>query len=879
MKNSLLKRSVGVGALFFMTVMNGQSTETIIRDFISNDVSFRGVSKAVEFKILNEDSSESLKANVVDVQQTVNGIPVYHSLAKAVIKDGKMWSFNNNFDRVQNVSKYAKPNSVASAFSAAVNNLGLNESNYTLVADGVSVDNPKAEQVANFAYYYQKDGKLVPARLFFIDDSKNHAVWQVMVNLENNEILEKYNTTLSCNFHDGAYSEVEGNSVAHNHVHSLPAYVENQLAQANKAASAAVISASYNVFPFPTEAPTFGPRAVLTDPWDITASPLGWQDNGTSSFTYTRGNNVHAYFDNAATNTPPTTDRTDGGPSYNFNFPYAEGPNISAYDNKHSAITNLFYANNMIHDVFYRFGFTESSKNFQTNNFDKGGRGNDAVNAEGFDGSGYNNANFNAGYETETTVAAPRMQMFLWKSGEMGIKQKLFYNSPADAVNRPPVAAGGAVSGKQLFSIPVTGDVVIPNVANGCSTLTAGSLNGKIALLNWAPGGAGECTPLAKVKNAQAAGAKGAIIHRTNSNTPIDVAGTDQTVVIPSIMIGLDEGNYILSQINAGTTVNVDLKDMGFGYKNSSFDNGVMIHEYGHGISNRLTGNSMGCLNNAEQMGEGWSDFFALMLTNKPSYTAATARGIATYSNGQDPSAVGIRPRKYSPDFAINDYTYGRTNGMQYNDGGVIRVDVHSVGFVWATMLWDLHWKLAEKYGYASDIVANPNSGSAKVVQLVVDGLKLQPCSPDFVSGRDAIIAADLAKGGDNECLIWNVFARRGLGVNASAGSNNSINDQVENFDLPEQCKLATSDVNKTKAFNVYPNPAKGEFFIAGKPTLSQGSVKVDIYDISGKVVKSFERKKNSVDAVSTANMAKGIYLVNISENGNIIQTDKLIVE
>ena len=40
-------------------------------------------------------------------------------------------------------------------------------------------------------------------------------------------------------------------------------------------------------------------------------------------------------------------------------------------------------------------------------------------------------------------------------------------------------------------------------------------------------------------------------------------------------------------------------------------------HEYGHGISNRLTGGpgTVSCLNNGEQMGEGWVDGFALMMT------------------------------------------------------------------------------------------------------------------------------------------------------------------------------------------------------------------------------------------------------------------------
>lgn len=866
MKNSLLKRSIGVGAIFFMTVVNGQSTENIIRDFISTDASFKGVQKPMDFKVVNEDSSSSLKSNVVDVQQTVNGIPIYHSLAKAVIKDGKMWSFKNNFDKNLNVSKYANVNSVTSALEAALSHLGLTNTNYKLIPDGTTLDNPSANDVANFAYYYQKDNKLVPSRLFFIDDAKNNAFWQIMVNLENNEILEKNNMVISCNFHDDAYAATE--TEGHEHSHFLPAYVENQINKAHKASTAAVASASYNVFPFPIEAPTFGTRSVLTDPWDIASSPLGWHDTGNTNFTYTRGNNVWAYFDNAGTNSPPNTDMTEGGSSLDFNFPYAEAAEISAYSNKHAAITNLFYANNMIHDIFYKFGFTESAKNFQINNFDKGGRGNDAVRAEGFDGSGYNNANFNAGYETESSVALPRMQMYLWKSGTLGLKQKLFYNSPADAVTRPGVAAGAANFGKQLFSIPITGDLVIPSVQNGCSSMS--SMAGKIAFIQYSPGGAGECTPITKVRNAQAAGAKGAVLHRTNSNTPIDMSGVDNSITMTSIMLGKDEGDYILSQINNGITVNVDLRDMGNGYKNSSFDNGVIIHEYGHGISNRLTGNSMGCLNNAEQMGEGWSDFFALMLTNKPEYTEATARGIATYSSGQSTTGQGIRGRKYSPDFAVNNYTYNNIRGA---------FSPHDVGQVWATMLWDLHWKMAEKYGYASDIVANPNSGSAKVVQLVVDGLKLQPCSPDFVSGRNAILEADALKGGADECMIWEVFAKRGLGVNANAGSNNSVEDQTEDYNIPEKCKLATSEVGKNKAYNVYPNPAKREFFIAGKPTLNQGSVKVEVLDITGKVIKSFDRKKNSVEAVSTSSMPKGVYVVSISENGKVIQTDKLIVE
>jgi extracellular elastinolytic metalloproteinase len=68
----------------------------------------------------------------------------------------------------------------------------------------------------------------------------------------------------------------------------------------------------------------------------------------------------------------------------------------------------------------------------------------------------------------------------------------------------------------------------------------------------------------------------------------------------------------------------------------------------------------------------------------------------------------------------------------------------------------------------------------------VTDGLKLQVCRPGFVDSRDAILLADrINYGGANQELIWNVFARRGLGYSANQGLSTSRFDQVEAFDLP----------------------------------------------------------------------------------------------
>ncbi|MBK8610662.1 MAG: M36 family metallopeptidase [Chitinophagaceae bacterium] len=69
-------------------------------------------------------------------------------------------------------------------------------------------------------------------------------------------------------------------------------------------------------------------------------------------------------------------------------------PTVTTPPNQQFNITNLFYWNNLIHDIFYGYGFTEVGGNFRDDNLGRGGVGNDHVNAEAQDGSGSNNANF-----------------------------------------------------------------------------------------------------------------------------------------------------------------------------------------------------------------------------------------------------------------------------------------------------------------------------------------------------------------------------------------------------------------------------------------------------------------------------------------------------
>ena len=78
---------------------------------------------------------------------------------------------------------------------------------------------------------------------------------------------------------------------------------------------------------------------------------------------------------------------------------------------------------------------------------------------------------------------------------------------------------------------------------------------------------------------------------------------------------------------------------------------------------------------------------------------------------------------------------------------------------------------------------------------MVIDGLKGQACSPGFEDGRNAILEADTTlSGGDNGDIIWNVFARRGMGYSADQGSTNNRSDGSEAFDLPPGVPTMTED-------------------------------------------------------------------------------------
>jgi Zn-dependent metalloprotease len=160
-----------------------------------------------------------------------------------------------------------------------------------------------------------------------------------------------------------------------------------------------------------TESPQHGARQLVSFVGDTTINTTaGWM--GTS--TVTTGNNVEAYLDTNADNAPDANNGTNlsnghaFAPDQNFTFPFSTSADPRTQ--QAAVVTNLFYYNNIMHDFSYQLGFTETARNFQTNNYGRGGLGADSVRAEAQDGSGTNNANF----ATPPDGQRPRMQQYLF---------------------------------------------------------------------------------------------------------------------------------------------------------------------------------------------------------------------------------------------------------------------------------------------------------------------------------------------------------------------------------------------------------------------------------------------------------------------------------
>ncbi|MFI1030376.1 M36 family metallopeptidase [Streptomyces sp. NPDC020951] len=196
--------------------------------------------------------------------------------------------------------------------------------------------------------------------------------------------------------------------------------------------------------------------------------------------------------------------------------------------------------------------------------------------------------------------------------------------------------------------------------------------------------------------------------------------------------------------------------------RHTAMDVDVLRHEFTHGVTSRLVGglhDANGLREEqSEAMGEGWSDYFALTIRNFFREREHTVVGDWVVDR-----PGGLRQRPYDDSYPGDFGDIGKaTGGLDYTK-------IHNVGEIWCAALLETTRRISAELG-------SKERGYRVAWQAVVDGLKLTPKNPSFLTARGAILRAlkDLKGTAFTEAeypqvrkAAWGSFARYGMGFDA----------------------------------------------------------------------------------------------------------------
>lgn len=672
--------------------------------------------------------------------------------ARNLIPQGQI-APDTNFGDVTQAIKYAVDKASDGQMNIELGSFEQKEQyqvfNASVQSDTVALGSkPRAKKV-----YFDGNNGLIPSYYVEVEisqaDSVSGELFSYVVNALTGKILHEQSMTVDDSvFHYRAYVEEDKTPLQGPHGNVIPALEPGNVTEILDASLV-----SLDTMPF----------LSTQDPW----LP--------EDATTTRGNNAFAYADVIAPQgfslgdftAEVTSDKT-------FDYVIDESERANSFGNRKAAIVNLFYMTNFLHNYYYDYGFDEASGNAQFSNYGRGGLEGDPLLLEAQDNSGLNNANMS----TPTDGASPRMQQFLWTDIDavVGEDWGITITNP-DSIG---VLGTSQVAsfGPQQYS-DVTGEVVriddgddaagAASVTDGCQpAINADDLVDKIVIID-----RGACAFVTKVLNAQDAGAAGVIIvNNVDDGTPAPMGGADSTVTIASQGLSFQDGKTIYDLIDAGTTVEAELFST-FPLKDSTFDNAIIAHEFGHYIQNRLVGNGVGLGNfQGRAMGEGWADVHAMLFVTKEEDLLLPGNeelGLG-YAVGTFVTDFfrGIRRAPYTTDMTVNPYTFEHITTGAGPDGfpATTNLSPHGAGEIWAVALWELYVSLVNTHGFAE--------GKDRMSRYVVEGYKLTPGNPLYTEARDAILAATFANDATDFELALAAFAKRGMGLGAVSPARNS---------------------------------------------------------------------------------------------------------
>jgi MYXO-CTERM domain-containing protein len=191
-------------------------------------------------------------------------------------------------------------------------------------------------------------------------------------------------------------------------------------------------------------------------------------------------------------------------------------------------------------------------------------------------------------------------------------------------------------------------------------------------------------------------------------------------------------------------------------------------------------------------MGEGWSDFHAMLLMVKDAdaqvasnlnYSGVYALAAYTmYGLTADSYYYGIRRVPYSTDMTKNGLTFrmiGDGNALPstvptaFGADGSQNSEAHNTGEVWATMLWECYAALLRD----TPTRLSFDEANHRMRKYIVDAYKGTPVNPTVLQARDALLAVASAKDSIDYGEFWQAFAKRGAGMLATGPDSGSLDN------------------------------------------------------------------------------------------------------
>jgi hypothetical protein len=505
--------------------------------------------------------------------------------------------------------------------------------------------------------------------------------------------------------------------------------------------------------------------------------------------TVTTGNNVDAYADlylpDGFSDGDVRPDITAPGTFdyvYDTTKPAVHGAALVDVDpiQTKAAAVQLFYTTNWLHDDWYESGFDEAAGNAQHDNYGRGGAGGDRMLAESDDSFFPPNAlnRNNASMMTPADGMSPRMQMFVWDSGQTATLSR---TQPAPLTFFPNGGGAGPLNfGPDSFDVTAELALAVDGSTAGGGTVNdlcqlAPGLSGKIALADLSPA----CTPTIQNFNATNVGALGLIlVDNVAQASPPTLP--DGSAPLPTQTVTQAVGAALKAELGSGS-VTMRMFRTGFfagPTRSGALDNLVVAHEWGHYLHRRL----QSCLvHQCSAQSEGWADFVALHMASREGDDLDGTYGNGAYAADglADSGYYGIRRFPYSTDMTKSPLTFRHITAgeplptvapMNARPGG--NSGVHNAGEIWAAMLWEAYMALRADGGDPPRLTFA--EARRRMADYVVLGLQLAPPDSTYTESRDALLAAAWASDPLDAAVMAAAFAKRGAGTCAVAPDRES---------------------------------------------------------------------------------------------------------